>query len=499
MLLGGLDLRDIPGVGRKSQKKLESRALCKVTDVWDLGDEAETVLGEIIGLGNAQKIVKYCFGKDDRPVTPAVRKSIGAECNYGVRFDGPYGVDYMMQGLAKEVETRMSAAEIRGSKLTLKIMKSKDTTKVPGKFLGHGSCHNLSKSSDIPMTRDKDILSSAGTKLLEKLDVNMHSIRGMGLVVTSLKFDGDNEAQSSSPLSTWLKKGKSGTSQTTNNINNEAIDIDQDEIMAESAGVSKMVTFEQETFEITSHKTDSLMPNTFSQIDQDVLQNLPSDILDELKFEYKTSKKPVSEQSPKRPMQRKVAVNKQIPIKGQVSVKRMFKLNSIKSGEESFDGNCSLSQLDCLPLEVQLQIANSDNTTVAKKPSRNTVARQMTTTSIADITTEAIHPDFHYEDVGRVELQEEPRSNLFQDNISPLKDFILSNPDPDVEVVRTVKEFLAVCVSERRLDDVAVFLRAIRNMSCGWNEELYRELRDSVVDEIFAVTGDRLDLDWLGL
>lgn len=67
------------GVGWKSQKKLEPRGLSRVTDVWDLGDEAETVLGEIIGVGNAQKIVKYCHGKDDRPVAPDVRKSIGAE------------------------------------------------------------------------------------------------------------------------------------------------------------------------------------------------------------------------------------------------------------------------------------------------------------------------------------------------------------------------------------------------------------------------------------
>ena len=75
----GLDLRDIPGVGWKSQKKLGPCGLRTVADIWDLGDEAETILGEIIGLGNAQKIVKYYHGKDYRPVTPAVRKSIGAE------------------------------------------------------------------------------------------------------------------------------------------------------------------------------------------------------------------------------------------------------------------------------------------------------------------------------------------------------------------------------------------------------------------------------------
>lgn len=496
-------MRDIPGVGWKSQKKLDPLGFRTVADVWDLNDEAETVLGGILGSGNAKKIVQYCFGKDDRPVTPAVRKSIGAECNYGVRFDGPYGPDYMMQGLAEEVERRMAAAEIRGSKLTLKVMKSKDTTKVPGKFLGHGSCHNLSKSVDIPLTRDKDILASAGMKLLEKLDINKHSIRGMGIVITALKFDGDNDANSSSPLSSWLKKCKSGTSQTTHDLNGEAIDIEQDEVMAESAGLSKMVTFEEGLSEPSSDTNDSLMPNTFSQIDQDVLQHLPSDLLDELKTEYK-ARKPVKEQSPNKQVgQRKIAINKQIPLDGQVSVKRMFKLNSIKSGEEAFDGNYTLSQLDCLPLEVQLQIANSDNTTIAKKPSRNTVVRRVptkTSNASAEIDlTGTFHSGSDDEDNGLEELQEEPPSNFYKDNIVPLKDFMSSNPDPDAEAVESVKEFLVVCIREWRLDDVVVLLRAIRNMADGWNSDLYKELRDSAVDNIYAMTGDRLDVFRLGL
>lgn len=485
-------MRDIPGVGWKSQKKLDPLGYRTVADVWDLNDEAEAVLGRILGAGNAKKVVQYCFGKDDRPVTPAVRKSIGAECNYGVRFDGPYGPDYMMQGLAEEVERRMAAAEIRGSKLTLKVMKSKDTTKVPGKYLGHGSCHNLSKSADISLTRDKDTLASAGMKLLEKLEVDKHSIRGMGIVVTALKFDGDNGAHSSSPMSSWLKKCKSRTSQTTHDLNGEAIDIEQDEVIVDSAGVSKMVTFEEG---LSETRNDSLMPNTFSQIDQELLKHLPSDLLDELKTEYK-ARKPVREQSPnKRVGQRKIAVNKQIPIDGQVSVKRMFKLNSIKSGEEAFDSNCTLSQLNCLPLEVQLQIANSDNTTIAKEPSRNTVARHVRTISSAEIDlTEEIHSYSNGEDVGLERLQENPPTNFYKDNIAPLKDFISSNPDPDAGAVESVKEFLIVCIREWRLDDVVVLLRAIRNMPDGWNDELYRELRDSTVDKIYALTGDRLDV-----
>mmetsp|Transcript_21374 Transcript_21374/g.43377 ORF Transcript_21374/g.43377 Transcript_21374/m.43377 type:complete len:348 (-) Transcript_21374:1180-2223(-) len=155
----GLSLRKIPDVGYKFLKKLEPH-------VWDLGDEAEKVLGEILGHGNARKIVKYCHGEDSRPVTPGPRKSIGAECNYGVRLNGPYGVDYMMMGLAKEVEKRIAAAGVRESKITPKVMKSKDATKMPGKFLGHGSCISLSKSSDLPLTRNCDMISKTGMKHL---------------------------------------------------------------------------------------------------------------------------------------------------------------------------------------------------------------------------------------------------------------------------------------------------------------------------------------------
>ena len=74
-----LNLRDLPGIGRKLQNKLEANNIIKVNDVWDLADDAENVLSEIIGKGTAHKIVQFCKGEDERQVTPAIRKSIGAE------------------------------------------------------------------------------------------------------------------------------------------------------------------------------------------------------------------------------------------------------------------------------------------------------------------------------------------------------------------------------------------------------------------------------------
>ena len=82
IFLDGLNLRDIPGIGSAFQKKLQPHRLSTVNDIWDLGDDAGNVVGEILGQGTAHKIVQFCYGKDDRSVTPATRKTIGAEVTF---------------------------------------------------------------------------------------------------------------------------------------------------------------------------------------------------------------------------------------------------------------------------------------------------------------------------------------------------------------------------------------------------------------------------------
>lgn len=102
-LLQDLRLRDLHGVGWRTEPKLAEEGLITVQDVWNLGPKAGTELIRILGKATGKKIFDFCHGRDDRPVKPAERKTIGAECNYGVRFDGPYGIDHFMEGLANEV------------------------------------------------------------------------------------------------------------------------------------------------------------------------------------------------------------------------------------------------------------------------------------------------------------------------------------------------------------------------------------------------------------
>ena len=55
----------------------------------------------------------------------------GLQCNYGVRFDGPYGIDYFMNGLATEVERRMEGVGVKGRRVTLKVKQRKKGARPP--------------------------------------------------------------------------------------------------------------------------------------------------------------------------------------------------------------------------------------------------------------------------------------------------------------------------------------------------------------------------------
>jgi DNA repair protein REV1 len=78
-LLCDLKLRDLHGIGYRSERKLEEAGLTSVRDVWDLADEAENELCRILGPGAGKKIHLFCRGIDVRRVEPAERKTIGAE------------------------------------------------------------------------------------------------------------------------------------------------------------------------------------------------------------------------------------------------------------------------------------------------------------------------------------------------------------------------------------------------------------------------------------
>jgi len=191
------------------------------------------------------------------------------QCNYGVRFDGPYGVDYMIDGLAKEVQKRMEGVGVRGTQVTLKLKQRKKDAGPAHKFLGHGSCHNLSKSfvTKCGPTRDWNVISKIGKTLFAEMNVDKDDVRGMGIMMTKLDGtsaeSGNGGRANSKNITTFFGAAKSRAS---------------DVAKAPNTAVVPAVAQQEEATPAFGGQTPS-----YSQIDDSVLDELPSDIRAELK------------------------------------------------------------------------------------------------------------------------------------------------------------------------------------------------------------------------
>ena len=474
-LLEPLKLRDLHGIGYRMERKLTAENLESVRDVWELGTHAESELIRILGPGLGKKIQLFCEGEDDRPVKPMERKTIGAECNYGVRFDGPYGVDYMVEGLAKEVQKRMAAVGVKGSRITLKVKQRKQGAKPPPKFLGHGSCHNLSKSADTSggtPTQDWSTISRIGLTLLEQLSVSKDDIRGMGIVLSKLVSDKASpiDSEPSNRITSWFgdptaKTGKPMPSPTDDRKRAAQATVAMDSRNGKVSSDSPEQGTTETHLETLSQKDFILNPR-MSQIDMSFLESLPSDIRTEIEgqlagynvaqdagndeaaarprmclspivLSQNEQSQPFSQDTPPQntledwqddlalpsfsqihmsqvaalpsPLRSKIIskissgscddtpddmeaeiveeasskadidsavgtgriCSKETREDGdvgamkQLSLKRMMKLAAVKSGQDkslatTLGGSVSLTQLECLPLEMQLQVVNND-------------------------------------------------------------------------------------------------------------------------------------------
>eukprot|EP00980_Cylindrotheca_fusiformis_P020069 scaffold7139_cov115-Cylindrotheca_fusiformis.AAC.19 len=419
-LLVNLKLRDLPGVGWRSEPKLVSAGLRTVSDIWDLGPNGTSVLRQILGPANGEKISKYCQGKDDRPVEPARRKTIGAECNYGVRFDGPYGIDHFMQCLADEVQKRMENVGVRGRHVTLKVKQRKKGAKNPPKFLGHGSCHNLSRSTEVPgsaATCNAKLISRVGMNLFNELGIPVDDVRGMGIVISKLS---EGTQSSHTELTNWLSSSKKKARPAARRVVPESYDaqmdesaIEQDDPLTEDQSksalainkhqVDSVIDIEDDEVEVKNPSTEfdvkhiqccsteddsraSLTRNEaftqialppLSQIRMSQVEELPIDLQRQIRSRIEEHVNDVARQSTNEEV---IQIDDQEPQHmrdgsfptshfcqrddprthrfRQTDVKQMFKLAEVEAG--TMLSGVSLDVLNQLPMELKLQIMNGD-------------------------------------------------------------------------------------------------------------------------------------------
>ena len=539
-LLRPLQLRELHGVGYRLEHKLAEEDLVSVQDVWDLGNRGEHELCRILGPGLGKKIYGFCQGKDDRPVQPAERKTIGAECNYGVRFDGPFGVDHMVEGLCREVEHRMSNVAVKGSKITLKVKQRKENAPPPPKFLGHGSCHNLSKSQDIGNgpTREWKYLHEVAMQLLAGLDVPKEDIRGMGIVISKLvehKNSCKEPANSEQDIANWFarKVPTNVDSSKENQRTRKSVEFSLPPVVENENGLAEkkdknedsVVTLpEQGAFDEarSDHDEDfDIALPALSQIHMSQVEELPSPMRKQVVSKMESAR--ASEADPSEESKASPQNNHSARMYRQTDVKRMFRLAALKSGahELAEETAVSLTQLADLPLEVQLQVANDDQRKVGALSPEKRSKRSTTTTRRRFNASSAEKPKRMSPTVARVKQKAREKvvepsptptpssataetfaltgpCDFYRDNVLPLSVFMDENSDASIEAQQQVIEFLILCVAEHRLQDVVVLLKSIQNRKDAWGSSSLLETIFSAVDaKVEECCGASLDREWV--
>jgi impB/mucB/samB family C-terminal domain len=423
----------------------------------------------------------------------------------------------MIIGLCKEVEKRMTHVGARGSKVTLKVKQRKQGAPPPPKFLGHGSCHHLSKSRDTrngEATRDWARLCDVASELFAEMKVEKEDVRGMGIVVSKLVLDGHESESPNRCVTNWLAGRPKSIKNRTSEISTTAMSPVPVRWNDEDDEDSVIVLSRDGEIALPFNEGDIALPD-LSQIRMSQVEILPP----ELRLQILS--KMEAERSRDAPVQLDVAYSKPLPRDSrfrQTNVKRMLQLANVKSGNQKVRSesghDVSVTQLECLPLEVQLQLANADLASLgALSPERKRgktafVARPVTSDSTERrspvsrqspiLSTKSCDVEVCGKNDFRRTFRAADACHFFRNNIRPLSLVMDENPHACQDASKRVAEFLCVCVQEHRLDDAACLLRTIANRSDEWGtSRVFDSIFKSVDEMVQTAYGFHLDKEWL--
>jgi hypothetical protein len=113
-----------------------------------------------------------------------VRKSVGAQVTWGVRFDDEAQLMRFVQQLAGEVSARLRAARVKARSVQVTLLRAVRNAPDSARkgHLGHGICDHLTRSVTLPnFTEDERVLGREAAKMVQDLKVQR-------LLCTSFKF-----------------------------------------------------------------------------------------------------------------------------------------------------------------------------------------------------------------------------------------------------------------------------------------------------------------------
>jgi hypothetical protein len=439
----------------------------------------------------------------------------------------------MVEGLCKEVERRMFNIGLKGAKVTLKVKQRKEGAPPPPKFLGHGSCHNLSKSHDTrngTATRDWKLLYEVAMPMLTEMKVPKEDIRGMGIVLSKLVRDETSSEKGPTDSNRSIVHWFSGKTKENRIVMEETcerrrkVKFSAPEVLTgnecqdepdDVSACSVVVWSDAKTTRNTAPVLDDydIALPALSQIHMSQVDVLPSPMKKQIVSKMEAER---ARNASPRP-DRCIAVVARDARFRQTDVKRMFRLAAVKAGERELAGasgsTISLTQLESLPLEVQLQVANDDSRGLgALSPEKRIKNAGSSARLKTDRLSERAQPKRRtspatVRNAARKNACEAEHNvpgvaptealNFFRDNVLPLSLFMDENTKANQEVTCHVVDFLCLCVDENRLSDVVVLLRSIKNRNDLWSSLAFHSIFESVdrkVQECFRVS---LDREWV--
>jgi len=153
-----------------------------------------------------------CRGVDSRDLRPdQPRQSVSCDVNYGIRLTDQSQVENLFTNVCKEVSRKLNNAKLVGRQVTLKIkVRSADAPVQSAKFMGHGICDNIAKSSGLRQASSDSRLihSVCYQQLWRSLNIKPADLRGVGIQITKLQPD-SAQSNKQSTIAAFLKSSTS--------------------------------------------------------------------------------------------------------------------------------------------------------------------------------------------------------------------------------------------------------------------------------------------------
>jgi impB/mucB/samB family C-terminal domain len=436
----------------------------------------------------------------------------------------------MIEGLCKEVEKRMTNVGVKGIKVTLKVKQRKAGAPPPPKYLGHGSCHNFSKTSEVKSgvaTRDWNCFYEVAMNLYSELNLDQADVRGMGVVISKLVVDAAEKQIMATPKQSIAKWFNNNTAKSDAADSKRKVEFSLPEAATEYVDSDGNTTSPDILWVGSSDKrkrtemnddTDDIALPALSQIHMSQVKELPSPLRKKVIQKMEIEKSRNSTVQVPEPEENYFAPRD--IRRRQTDVKRMLRLAAVKSGATELRNESgqpiSLTQLDCLPLDLQLEIANSDShglgplspppktnrrgePMVASKssswaaeppqaPSSPTINRKSVDSNAAHSVATVASPQL---------VPTHGTVDFVRDNLRPLTQFFDEHASVDEAALQQVKDFLCLCVSQNRLSDAVQLLRSIQRRSDLWGTDHFDPIFDAVNDQVQISFRASLDKDGL--